>query len=119
MRGAAAAEVFYGRHGFTRVVAAPDRPVKALFGRCGVQSLDGEAHRVRKAMFLSLTTPAEVDRFVALAGIEWRRAATRWRACDRVVLSDEIMELLTRSVCAWAGVPPSTGSDAAGTMSAT
>jgi fatty-acid peroxygenase len=105
MRGAAAAEVFYDTDRFTRAGAAPDRLVKTLFGEGGVQALDGEAHRVRKQLFLSLMTPDGIERFVELADEQWRAAATRWEAQDRVVLFDEAMRLLTRSVCTWAGVP--------------
>lgn len=34
--------------------------VKTLFGEGGVQSLDGEAHQHRKAMFMALMTRARV-----------------------------------------------------------
>jgi fatty-acid peroxygenase len=105
MRGAAAAEVFYDTDRFTRAGAAPDRLVKTLFGEGGVQALDGEAHRVRKQMFLSMMTPDGIDRFVQLADEQWLAAAMQWEGRDRVVLFDEAMQLLTRSVCAWAGVP--------------
>ncbi len=61
MTGAEAAELFYDSRRFTRIGAAPE-PVRAtLFGKGGVQGLDGHPHQHRKAMFLSLLTPQRVE----------------------------------------------------------
>ena|SRR5690625_7328588 len=59
--GSGAAEVFYDETKFKRHGAAPKRIQKSIFGVGGVQTLDDEAHRKRKTLFMSLFTP-ERDR---------------------------------------------------------
>lgn len=53
-KGEEAAKVFYDPEKFTRQKAAPKRLQKTLFGQGGVQGMDGDAHRHRKEMFMSL-----------------------------------------------------------------
>jgi fatty-acid peroxygenase len=67
--------------------------------------LDGAAHRHRKGMFLSLMTPAGLDRLADLVEQEWRDAVGRWAGAGEVVLLDAVHEVLCRAVCAWAGMP--------------
>ena len=105
MYGRDAAELFYNPEHFVRAGAAPGRLQKTLFGRGGVQGLDGAAHRHRKALHMSLMSPAEVSRLVSLTGEQWRAYAEKWTRQRRVVLFDEVTELLCRAVCSWAGVP--------------
>lgn len=105
MTGPEAAELFYDERRFTRRGATPGRIQATLFGRGGVQGLDGEAHRHRKQLFMSLMTPERIGQLGELAADVWRAYARRWGAMDRVVLYDEVREILTRAVCAWAGVP--------------
>jgi fatty-acid peroxygenase len=57
MRDAEAARLFSDTERFQREGAAPSLARKTLFGEGGVQGLDGEPHRHRKAMFMSLMTP--------------------------------------------------------------
>lgn len=105
MRGRAAAELFYNADRFARHGAIPRRGRRTLVGEGGVQGLDGEAHRRRKAMLMSVMTPQHIgdlaDRFAA----EWEAAIDRWERTDRVVVFDEVGEMLCRAVCGWAGVP--------------
>jgi fatty-acid peroxygenase len=105
MMGRDAAALFYDERRFARGGAAPVALQKTLFGRGGVQSLDGPAHRQRKQLFLELLDEAEVERLAATAEAYWRSALPRWRSQGRVVLYDALHELLTASVCDWAGVP--------------
>lgn len=105
MTGPEAAELFYDEHRFTRRGATPGRIQATLFGRGGVQGLDGEAHRHRKQLFLALMTPERIGQLGELTADAWRAAAREWAAMDRVVLDDEVRDILTRAVCAWAGVP--------------
>src|SRR5699024_8570472 len=56
LSGPSAAEFFYTQDAFIRAGAAPNRLIRTLFGAGGVQSLDGDAHRVRKELFTSLLT---------------------------------------------------------------
>ncbi|MBM9595136.1 cytochrome P450 [Roseitranquillus sediminis] len=105
MSGPEAAELFYRRDLLVRRGATPGRIQKTLFGRGGVQGLDGDAHRHRKQMFMSLMTPERIDNLKELTAGSWSVYAQSWAAKDRVVLYDEVQQLLTRVVCTWAGVP--------------
>ncbi|CAD7025760.1 cytochrome P450 [Pseudorhizobium halotolerans] len=105
MTGPEAAELFYRQDLFARSGAAPGRVQKTLFGQGGVQGLDGEAHRHRKQMFMSLMTPERIEALKELTAEWWRTYAQKWTTMDRVILYDEVQELLTRAVCAWVGVP--------------
>ena len=104
VRGADAAAVFYSAS-LTRADAAPSRVVRSLFGHGGVQTLDGEEHRRRKAAFMSLMTRDHIDRFLALAEEGWRAAADRWPTLSRVTLMDEAAVILFGAACRWSGVP--------------
>lgn len=105
LRGAAAAELFYGGDRFTRVGAMPVTVLKLLQDFGSVQSLEGAPHRHRKGMFMSLVTPEAVTRLSELTEAEWLRRLPDWTAAPQVVLFDEVRGILTRAVCAWAGVP--------------
>ena len=105
MRGEAAARLFYDTERFVRAGAAPGRLQKTLLGVGGVQGLDGERHRQRKALHMSLMSPAEVRRLADLSADAWRSYAGRWEGRKEVVLFDEVNELLCAAVCRWAGVP--------------
>ena len=105
MTGPAAAELFYRDEQLVRKDAMPARIQKTLLGEGDVQGLDGEAHRHRKRMFMSLMTSARIgalrDRMLQLLDAR----ASDWEGMDRVVLYDETREILAKAVCAWAGVP--------------
>ena len=105
MRGAEAARLFYDPARFRRAGAAPRRIQKSLFGERGVQTLDGQAHVHRKAMFMSLMTPEGIDHLVNLHERNWHAAIADWETRERVVLFDQAQEILCKAVCAWAGVP--------------
>ncbi|MER8545794.1 hypothetical protein [Mesorhizobium sp. M0684] len=51
VRGAEAAEMFYGGDHFTRIGAMPQTTLRLLQDKGSVQALDGAAHRHRKARF--------------------------------------------------------------------
>jgi len=104
MTGAAAAEVFYTEDRLVRADSMPGRIRKTLLGEGGVQGLDGDAHLHRKQMFMSLMSS---ERIAALQGMSLHMLDTYvrdWEAADEVILYDEVREMLTRAVCAWAGV---------------
>lgn len=105
MRGRPAAVLFYDNERFARHGAAPKRAQKTLFGQGGVQDLDGAAHRERKAMLMSLMTPAAIRELAQIFAEQWQNHVDVWSGRNRVVLHDEIGVLLLRAVCAWAGVP--------------
>jgi fatty-acid peroxygenase len=104
MTGPEAAKLFYDQDRFIRRGAMPE-PIRAtLLGKGGIQGLDDQDHRHRKRMFLSLMTPESIGRLGDLVADHWRVQARRWVSMDRVVLYPELHPILTRAVCAWAGV---------------
>jgi fatty-acid peroxygenase len=105
MRGAEAAALFYDESRFIRKKAMPAPVKKTLLGEGGVQTLDGAAHKHRKRMFMALMTPTEVTHLTEITAALWRTEVQRWTTLPRVVLYDEIREILTRAVCEWGGVP--------------
>ncbi len=106
VHGPDAVRFFYDEDHVQRRTATPE-PVRAtLFGKGGVQGLDGEAHRTRKAMFVSLLMdPDGVADLVEQVGRAWDEEVLGWTDRSRVVLFDEVSRMLTRAVCRWAGVP--------------
>ncbi|MBZ9715695.1 cytochrome P450 [Deinococcus multiflagellatus] len=105
LHGEQAAQLFYDPYRFERRGAAPARAQKTLLGEGGVQGMDGEAHRVRKQMFMSLMTSERLRDLKNFTTAQWHAAAVKWETQSQVVLLDEVQELLCRAVCRWAGVP--------------
>lgn len=105
LRGRPAAELFYDNERFVRAGAMPMRAQRTLTGVGGVQGLDGADHADRKAMFMSIMTPSAVSRLGQLFEDEWRARIPAWEGSGPVVLYQELGRILTRAVCAWAGVP--------------
>lgn len=103
--GREAAELFYDERHFRRADAVPAPIKRTLFGAGGVQTLDDEAHRARKALFMSVMTRQSIARFLVGAELEWRAALSRWQHAGRVVLLEEAQRVLFRAACRWVGVP--------------
>ncbi|RVV98327.1 cytochrome P450 [Mesobaculum littorinae] len=98
LTGPAAARHFYS-DAFHRAEAAPLFLKLTLFGRGGVQGLDGPDHRARKALFLRLVGPDRVSELTDRV----RRGLDR--LSGRIAVQDAAERVLTRAVCDWAGVP--------------
>ncbi len=105
LTGVAAARVFYDETRFTRTDAAPGFLIATLFGEGGVQGLDGAAHRHRKAQFLTLVGPGRTGALSRRAAAGIAGLAGR----GRITLQDALEEILTYTVCEWAGVPMASG----------
>lgn len=105
MGGKEAAELFYDPEKFKRKDAAPNRAIQTLFGKNGVQALDGEAHKRRKEMFMSIMSPDELKRLTDITKKQWELAAKKWVGKDKVILYEETKEIMCRTACEWAGVP--------------
>jgi fatty-acid peroxygenase len=103
--GEEAARLLYEPDRMTRRGALPVTVVTLLQDFGSVQMLDGEAHRRRKQMFMSLMTPAGLALFGDLVEGEWRAGIPEWAQAGQVVLFDAVREVLFRAVCAWSGVP--------------
>ena len=81
MGGKEAAEVFYDTEKFKRKNAAPNRVVQTLFGKNGVQALDGQTHKHRKEMFMSIMSPNELEKLTDITKKQWEIAVengNRW-----------------------------------------
>jgi fatty-acid peroxygenase len=105
IHGREAVQLFYGEPKLQRRKAIPRRVITSLFGKGGVQALDGDEHRKRKAAFLSLMSAESTARLMQLTADEWRTAIRRWQSGGDVVLLDEAQRVLAAATCAWAGVP--------------
>ncbi|WP_176330337.1 cytochrome P450 [Oceanobacillus rekensis] len=103
--GKEAAEIFYNTDRFKRKGVAPGRIKKSLFGEGGVQGMDGEEHRHRKAMFMSLMTQERLKILDEITEMQWEIAIDQWENMDAVVLFEETEKIMCRVACMWAGVP--------------
>ncbi|GKV68527.1 fatty-acid peroxygenase [Sporosarcina sp. NCCP-2716] len=105
MTGEEAGEIFYDNNKFIRSGAAPKHAQKTLLGEKGVQSLDGEAHHHRKAMFMELMNPEHIRQLGKLIADEWERKLDGWGDGETIRLYQVAQEVLTRAAVRWAGVP--------------
>jgi len=105
MGGQEAVELFYDTDKFERKNAFPKRVQDTLLGRGSVLSLDGEAHKHRKAMFMSIMSPKELDHLKNLTKQEWKKAIQNWSEQKQIVLYNEARVMMTKVACQWAGVP--------------
>lgn len=103
--GKKAAEIFYDNDKFKRENAAPKRLQKTLFGKGGVQALDGEEHHHRKALFMSLMTKEKLQEIVELTIKSWKSYADEWEQQESIILYIEAKKILTRAACEWTGIP--------------
>lgn len=106
LSGPQAVRFFYDESHVRRHTAIPEPVQGTLFGHGAIHTLDGEQHRHRKALFLSvLKDRRRVADLVERVGAEWDRAVASWAARQHVVLFDEASQVITRAVCDWAGIP--------------
>jgi len=105
MRGADAAALVYDSGHFDRTKAMPIATLRLLQDEGSVQQLSGEAHRVRKAMFMAVMSPQALERARTDFAEQLRAAVPRWQSEGSVILHDVLRDVLTRSVCAWASIP--------------
>ncbi|WP_347551640.1 cytochrome P450 [Pseudalkalibacillus hwajinpoensis] len=105
LTGKKSAELFYNNEKFKRSGAAPKHVQKTLFGENGVQTLDGEEHHHRKAMFMSLMTKEALGEIASLMEKHLDSFAAQWETKEKVVVYDEAKQILTHVACEWTGVP--------------
>ncbi|WP_040229103.1 cytochrome P450 [Bhargavaea cecembensis] len=105
MTGRDAAELFYDETKFKREGALPLRVQKTLFGVGGIQTMDGQKHKIRKAMFMSLMSDERLGLFRTIVKEEWDRKGHEMERKGEAVLFDESEELILRAICRWTGVP--------------
>jgi fatty-acid peroxygenase len=104
MSGAEAASQFYKADRFTRRFAMPRMSLSLIQDFGSVMVMDGEDHRRRKAMFLSIMGPEAMPRILELTAAHWRARAKRWAGMDSVVLFHEAHVPLCGAICEWAGL---------------
>ncbi len=104
VHGADAAEMFYTEGNFTRVGAMPPTTNRLLQDKGSVQSLDGRAHRHRKAMFMAMMTPERIAQMLDIAERAWLEAIAEWAKREEIVLLAEVERILCRAACEWAGI---------------
>ena len=106
LEGPDAARFFYDEDHVRRAGAIPEPVQATLFGKGAVHTLDGEAHRVRKAMFVALLMREDgIASLVQRATTAWDDAATEWAERGRIVLFEESAEVIAGAVTRWTGVP--------------
>lgn len=105
LAGSEAAQLFYDESKFKRAGVAPLPIKKTLFGAGGVQGLDGDAHKHRKALFMSLWTEDVLAELRQLTQNYYLDAINKWEQSDSVQLYDEVQRILTQVICEWVGVP--------------
>jgi fatty-acid peroxygenase len=106
LEGPEAARFLYDEAHVHRSHAVPEPVQATLFGKGAVHTLDGEAHRVRKAMFVALLMREDgIAALTQRVTAAWDDAVAEWTRRSHVVLFDEAGRVLAGAVCRWAGVP--------------
>jgi fatty-acid peroxygenase len=103
--GPTAARFFYEAGTIERHGAIPGPVLDTLFGRGAVQTLDGRAHELRKALFVALLMGDGVDTLAKMTGVAFDEAADRWRGAGEISLFDETALVITDAMAQWCGVP--------------
>ena len=85
-----------------------------------VQSLDDEAHLVRKKMFMRMMGEASLLRAVELFRHQFLAAVDAWAVMPEIQFHTEIRKVLTRTALIWSGIASAEGSveDRAGELGA-
>ncbi|MBE0529824.1 MAG: cytochrome P450 [Rhodospirillales bacterium] len=104
MQGPEAAELVYTGDRFTRVGAMPPLVLRLLQDIGSVQQLDGAEHRHRKDLFLKMGQPTSAAILAAHMAREWKKRLGHWQEAGRIVLFDEVTEVIARATAAWAGL---------------
>lgn len=105
LSGEEAAKVFYDNDLFQRKGATPRRIQKSLFGTNAVQTLDGDEHKHRKQLFMSLMSKENLERLHGYTNEQWQVAIESWQQKEEVILFEEAKKIMCRTACQWTGVP--------------
>ncbi|WP_010098339.1 cytochrome P450 [Ornithinibacillus scapharcae] len=103
--GEEAVKVFYDEDKIQRKGAAPKRIRQTLFGEHAIQTLDDQAHRHRKELFMSFMTKEKLDEVSVILERQLDVALDKWVVQERIVFYREIVQLLTKVAFEWTGVP--------------
>ncbi|WP_306233738.1 cytochrome P450 [Agrococcus beijingensis] len=106
VRGREGVELFYDEGRMRRHGAMPAFVQEVLFGHGSVHSLDGAAHRHRKATFLDVAYEnAQVERLLPHLEREWRSEVDAWLSGGTRSAYDAAVGALGRAIMRWAGLP--------------
>lgn len=108
MRGPDAARMFYEPDRMTRSGALPTFVLHLLQDEGSVATLDGAAHRCRKAMFLEMMSEARLDELAGFVRDDLLEQLQGLAGFGPVALHDVFRHVLTRTACRWAGIELST-----------
>jgi fatty-acid peroxygenase len=103
--GKEAAEIFYDPQKFCRKGVLPKRVETTLLGKGGIHGLDGDAHKQRKSMYAVAMSNDSIQDLLGYFSIYWREYQKKWSIQRKVVLFDEVSEIICQAASAWAGVP--------------
>src|SRR5699024_12415797 len=96
-----ASKNFYDNDKFKREGAAPNRILDTLFGQDVVQTLDGTAHKHRKAMFMNFMNQDALEEIATLVEKYWMKFLAEWETKDSIIFYDEVKKVLTAAACEW------------------
>ncbi|MDA9463004.1 Cytochrome P450 [Enterococcus mundtii 3F] len=100
--GEEAAKRFYDPRNFKREGAMPKMVQKTLFGKDGVQSLDGAEHHHRKAIFMDLMTPERMEDYHQI--LDRVLAHELEQQHGTFELFDLSKKVLFTAICEWSGI---------------
>lgn len=103
--GEDAARMFYQPDRFTRKKAMLPNALMLLQDFGSVQLKDGENHRQRKHMFMSLLDADNIQQLLDNIIYEWERLISDWEDVDEITLHEQVREVLCRASCEWVGIP--------------
>lgn len=107
MQGPEAAALVYGSGKITRQGGMPDTVLKLLQDEDSVQQLDGDRHRLRKEMFMSMMSDDNIDRLRETFRHIWLEALDDWQRMERLQLMDAARNVLFVAATKWAGLKTS------------
>jgi fatty-acid peroxygenase len=103
--GEEAVKIFYDEDKLIRKGAAPKQLRQTLFGEHAIQTMDRGNHRHRKELFMSLMSKERMDDMCTLLECHLEKVIDKWTIQQEVVIYNEMVQLLTKVACEWAGVP--------------
>lgn len=106
VRGAEGIDLFYDESRIARHGAMPAIVQETLFGHGSVHSLDGAAHRHRKATFVTAAyEDHQVARLTPWLEREWARERDAWLDGGTRSAYDAAVGAFGRAIMGWAGLP--------------
>jgi fatty-acid peroxygenase len=104
VRGSEAVEFFYDESRLERHRAVPAPVATSLFGAGAIHSLDDEAHRHRKLLFLGALSQPELDRLLAIAARRWQLELPEEPSGGELQVFPSAVTAFGSSIIEWAGI---------------